>query len=1285
VDYQIGRVKIINPAIEASNAPIQVSVEQNSIFNQQRTSFLGVDIAHNISDNFVIGASYLRLSETPFTQKVNFGQEPLQNQIFGFNTQYSTESGFLSKIANRLPFHKSDAPSNFSIRGDVAYLLPGTPKRINVGGEAASYIDDFEGTQTPMNIRAFNQWFLASTPQEPPTSDLFNLGGNEIGLAYGKKRARLAWYNIDNDFYGSNKPDNIDNEELSRAEVRTVLNNELFPEEEQDLTESRIIRTLDLAFYPHERGSYNYDIDNVDSNGRFTDPENRWAGITRAMIVTDFESSNVEYLQFWIMDPFEHYSITQAEGLPPGVDPNDPNNHQGEIYINLGNISEDILKDNRKIYENGLPVDGTENTAETFWGIVPTQQAVLYAFDNDDNHRLLQDIGLDGLDDQKEKNRNLSDFPDTAEGQAAYNDYQQYLNFVNNLPDGSPEKEDPSCDNFHFYKGSDYDDQGASILQRYKNFSRTQGNSPTASLSQESYPTASTQYPDTEDINKDQTMSTVESFYQYRISLNPTDLQIGQNYIVDKRSTSVTLPNGQEQNVTWYQFRIPLASGEPIGGINGFNSIRFMRIFLTKFRIPVVLRFAQMELVRGQWRRYKYTLEDGNQPIPATEMDNFESGVVNIEENNNRQPIPYVLPPGVERERIQGTATQTSLAQNEQSLSLVLRGVAPNDGRALFKNVNVDLRMFKHLKMFIHAESKIGEPLLNDEDLVAVIRLGSDLSNNFYQIEKPLKITPFSATSAESIWPEENNLNVDLDALKKLKLQRYNDSYPTNQLYPAPTSGEPVAYRTRVKGHPNLGKIKTIMLGIINKSTGEVFGEVWFNELRASGYDNEGGWASVISADGNITDMMDFSFTGRLSTRGYGNVDQNVNERSQEDIKQYDVATNINLGKFTPDNWGLQIPLNVGVSEEIKQSKYDAQYQDILLEDTNEQNSPHRNDAQDYTRRRSISLINVKKNFNPKSKRRQQFYDFENLSFSYAYNETYHRDYNIQRFMDRNVRAAVGYNYSFRPWEWTPFNKLKTFKGKSWKFIKDFNFNPLPTTLSANSNIIRSHNEQHSRSLVEDLPPLPVLRQRNYLFDWDYTIGFKPFKSLRVNFNAANHRVYDNFNYNDDIGLYDNFFDIGRPTNYNQKLDASYQIPIDKFPYLDFIKSNYSYTADFDWQGASHSLVQFPNYSTRIDRLTGNTIQNANSHNLQVDINMKKFYKNIGLAKVLRTKKERKAVKRAREERRKILEKQKNNQKNGKKDKLETRGKKTKKPYKPGKPKTAGAKVARAFYDLLPP
>lgn len=1235
VDYQIGRVKIINPSIEASNAPIEVSVEQNSVFSQQRRSFFGIDIEHKFNKNFVAGVSYLRLSEQPFTNKVLFGQEPIKNSIFGLNATYSNESYLLTKIANQLTTIDSENASNFSIRGDVAYLLPGTPKSIEINGQAASYIDDFEGTQIPMDIRSQQLWYPAATPQHQTT---LNLNGDVTNsLDYGKKRARLAWYNIDNDLHGgSNQPDGIDNNEISRAEVRRVTMTELFPNDELDLTESSVLRTLDLAFFPNERGEYNFDLNNTNPDGTFNDPENRWGGISRPLTVTDFDNSNIEYIQFWLMDPYKNYSIKNEEGLPTGVDPTNPLNQVGELYFNLGNISEDILNDNRKMYENGLPEDGNPtvaNTDKTVWGVIPKNQSLLYAFDDNDDHRLNQDIGFDGLNDVQEKSRTLDDFTSATD----YSTYQNYLNFVNSLPAGNALKEDLAQDNFKFYKHPDYDNQDATILNRYKKYNGTQGNSPTANMSPENYAMSYTQYPDTEDINKDQTMSTVESYFQYKVSLDKDKLVNWESdpntYIVDKRRTNVALANGATEEADWYQFRIPIAQGTPVGGIDNFNSIRFMRMFLTKFRMPVVLRFGQMEMVRGEWRRYKYELANGNVPLTGSDLNNYESAVVNIEENDGREPIHYILPPGIERERLQGTTTVQ--LQNEQSLALKVKNLEQEDSRALYKNVNFDIRMFKKLQMFIHAEAK--ENLgVSDNELVAVIRIGSDLSDNYYQIEKPLKITPHQTYTAEGVWPADNELNVDLDALKMLKLQRYEVDGAVNALYPLPIPGEPVAYRLRVKGNPNLGNLRTIMLGVQNKSSNAKSAELWFNEMRVSDFDNKGGWAAVVSADANLGELMDVSVTGRMSTMGYGNVDQSVNERSQEDFKQYDVTTSVNAGKLLPTQIGLQIPVNFSIGEEIRDPKYDAQYQDILFADTNENNSPLRNQAQDYTKRMSVSVINMRKNYNPKSTKKQHFYDVENLFVSYAYNQVYHRDYNIEKFSDKNVRASLGYTYSFKPIQWEPFKNLKTLDTKYGKFIKEINFNPIPNNIAVNSNIFRTYNEQLSRSLIEGLPALPILRQRNFMFDWDYNIGLKPTKSIRLDFRALNNHVYDEFNQKEDFSIYNNFFDPGNPVHYHQTLDGSYQIPIDKIPLFNFVKSNYSYKADFDWQGASPSFVN----------QTGNMIQNANTHNLSVDLDMKKFYKEIGFEKIMRSKTERERDQKALKDYREAKNKEENKDKN---------------------------------------
>ena len=1207
VDYQIGSVQIINPSLISSNAPIQASVETSNAFSTQNRTFWGIDVQHKFSENFAIGGTFLKLNEKPFTQKAQFGSEPVNNSIVGFNLTYTTEVPKLTKWTNYLPNIDTDAVSNFSIRAEAAYLLPNSPKGIELNGEATSYLDDFESTQIPLNIDSPNSWKLASAPTDPA----LNFTGAGSDLEFGQKRSRLAWYAIDRLFYGSAlRPASIDDDELSRAETRRVTYDELFPSQEIDITQSNIIQTFDLAYYPKERGTYNFNPD-IITNGEITNPEENWGGIMRALTTTDFQQANVEYIQFWIMDPFENYSMTTAEGAPSVINPADLN---GELYFNLGNISEDVLHDSRKMFENGLPPDGNQNAnniTETSYSSIPTTQALINAFTDNDNERPNQDLGFDGINDAAEKIR-----------------FTTFAGF-----------DDPAADNYEFYRSTRLDNINASLLTRYKNYNKTEGNSPTLNNSIETYPTAATQIPDTEDLNRDQTMSTAEAYFQYRIPLSPAEfVSNSSGFIVDRKTTSETLANGSTKNFTWYQYRIPIQSNpQVIGQISSFNSIRFMRIFLTKFKIPVVLRFGKLELVRGNWRRYTKHLTEpipANPELTALQNQNFEVGVVNLFENSNitsANDIPYVMPPGVTQERLRGS---TSIQrQNEQSIYLKVKGLEAGQTRAVYKNTSFDMRMFKKFKIFIHAE-RVAGTTPNDGDIAAIIRLGNDIIDNYYQIEVPLEITESGATSAEDIW--KNDVEAALENFGKLRLERFRNGGAPNVLYPI---NDPTVqgFKLFVKGNPTLSKVKTMMLGVKNISTVSQSMELWFNEMRVVDFDNEGGWAAVANANLNLADFADVAASGGISTQGFGSIDQRVNERSQEDVMQYDIVSNINLGQLLPKKIGLKLPLNVSISEEIKNPKYDPQYQDVLFEDTTIEDSPNRDNATDYTKRRSISLINVRKE-RTNQKRKKRLYDIENLSLSFAYNDMQHKDYNVEKYNDQNVRASASYNYSFKPKSIEPFKKSKRLKNKYLKLIKDFNFNLLPTTISINSNIIRAYNEQLQRPLIvsSSFPDLPTLERRNYAFDWDYSIAYNLTKALQFNFRAANSFINDSFekdvnNRVIDGRIFDRFFTIGRPDHYHQKLDATYKIPIDKIPIFDFIKSTYSYTADFDWQGVTRQQKS----------LVGNTIQNANTHVLNADLNMNKFYKKIGVNKLFSTKNKAAKRKRALARKRKKEEKRK--------------------------------------------
>ena len=1189
VDYLAGRVQILDPGLQSSGIPINVSTENNAVFNQQRKTFMGVDVEHNFNENFILGATILNVNERPLTPKVNFGGEPINNTMLGMNIDFSTEMPLFTKLANKLPFVDTDVPSNLSVRADMAYLIPGSPKGIDVVGSATSYIDDFEASQIPISLLTPLQWYTASTP-DTPTFPEFN-GNLSNDKRYNYKRARIAWYTIDPIFYGAgDTPGNIDADALSRSETRQINYDELFPNQELDVTQQSLIRTLDLAYFPSERGPYNFEQPaDISNPSRLENPEDRWAGIMRPLTTNNFEQANVEYIQFWVMDPYTNYSITNSEGLPSGINPQDLQNQVGDLYINLGNISEDILKDNRKMYENGLPEDElSTNTTETIWGKVPTNPSIIYAFNEDDNSRIIQDLGLDGLTDTEEREK----YPELAS------------------------LDDPASDNFKYYRGGDLDDLDASIISRYKLFNNTQGNSPTLNQSPESYPTSSSTYPDVEDINKDQTMNTVESYFEYKVSLNSSDLIVGQNYIVDQKDTQVTLDNGESQTAKWYQFRIPIRSGTPINNISDFNSIRFIRMFMTNFKMPVVLRFGELDLVRGDWRRYTRTLDPAitpDQPLEQEELNDFEVGVVNIEQNEGR----YVLPPGIERERLQGSTTVQQ--QNEQSVTLKVNNLPQNKIRAIYKNISVDLRRYKELKMFIHAESTIINGV-DDDDLTAIVRLGTDLNDNFYQLEIPLKISTYGSLAPLDVWPEANNLDAMLEQLGKIKLARDVANAPINELFTS-TNIDFGDLVLRVKGNPTLAQIRTIMLGVRNNNPLEKSAEIWFNELRSAGFDNDGGWAAVVNADANFADVASLSMTGRMQTVGFGNVEDRVSQRSLDETKEYDISTSINIGKMMPKKWGIELPMNYSVGEQFIDPKFDPQYQDIQLADVEAANLPSNiprgtDVSRNYTKRSSISFINVRKNRNPESSKKPKFYDVENVSVSYSFNEESHRDYNIEGALNQKVMAAASYNFTFKPKFYEPFKKKELFKSKYLQLIRDINFNPVPSSLAINSRINRNFNEQRSRNLVEGLSAQPTLKQRRFLFDWDYAVAFNFTKSLAVNFNATNSFIYDAFGSGDDLEIFNNFFNIGRPTQYNQKLNTTYKLPINKIPYLGFMSVDYAYTADFDWRATSQD-------ASIIERV-GNLIQNANTHNVTGSLNFAKLYKDTKFENLFLKKKNRK-------------------------------------------------------------
>ncbi|YCO56665.1 cell surface protein SprA [Psychroserpens sp. MEBiC05023] len=1186
VNYQIGRVYIIDEALKSSNIPINVSVENNAVFGQQTRRFTGVNVEHQFNENFVLGATLLNLNERPITQKANYNTEPINNTIFGFNGNYSTEVPFFTRLVNKLPNIDTDAPSNLSVRGEFAYLAPGAPKGTDFNNEATAYVDDFEGTQGAIDLLSPQSWFLSSRPRTV-NGVTENDPVNTPGIQNGYDRAFLNWYTIDPIFYSNQRPQEISDDDVSDLYTRRVFIDEVFPEIDIAQGQSTVINTLDLAYYPTERGPYNFDPAAANDN---LDPSTSWAGITRQITSTDFEQANVEYIEFWLQDPF--LNSPPASGL------------SGKLFVNLGNISEDVLKDGKKLYENGLPEDGdiTPLLPETaYQTVVPRNQALIYTFSTTGGDRDNQDVGYDGYDDTEE----IAQF-------------------------GGNFGPDPSKDNYLYYLNT-----SGNIFERYKQYNGQQGNSPDVFTDTNR---GSTPQPDVEDINRDNTMNTIDSYFEYEVEISQATLNESNPQINDIKERQVTLPNGQTEQVRWYQFRIPIGEGPnrtAIGGISDIRSVRFARLYLEDFTQNTVLRFATLDLVRSDWRRYRLTLDD--EPNNDDDNTEFSVGVVGLQENDGN----YVLPPGVVLEQLNNN--NNIIRQNEQSLQVEVCDLEPEDSRGVFKNINVDMRQYNKLRMFIHAEE--GESgMLSDGDLVGFIRMGNDFTQNYYQIEVPLQVSS-GMSSPESIWPEVNEINIELDVLEQMKSRGIADGTlanvdptfydlidgelsPTGEFDPYTTGQQ----RLAIIGNPNFGDIRVLMVGVKNsgQSGMDACGEIWFNELRLADLDNEGGWAAVASMDANFADFANISATGRKSTIGFGSVEQRPNERSREDVEQYDVVTNLNLGQLLPKKWGIQLPFNYAVGEQIITPEYDEFYRDIKLE-TQLENSTNRdsilNVNENYTKRKSINFIGVRKNRTTDKKPR--FYDVENLTFNYSYNKEEHRDFEIENSLSQNVRAGVNYNYSFEPLNIEPFKKNDSlFRGKYWKILKDFNFNPIPTSFSVNSDIIRQFNKQKFREvdLTGDNIGLEELFRRNYNFNTQYALNFNLTKALSLNFTAANTNIVRNYFVNDvingrqnpELDVWDGFFDLGDPNIQNQQLQLNYEIPLYKIPTLSFMRATYSYTGDFQWQKGSDLNSNLPIQNedgTFTTYNLGNSIQNANTHNINSTFNLETLYKYIGLTK----------------------------------------------------------------------
>jgi len=1188
VDYTLGRVKIINQSILNSGQPIKITSESNSMFSIQQKTLMGTRLDYKFSEDFFLGGTFLYLKEKPITQKVNIGSEPINNIIYGIDGSYRTNSPFLTKLVDKIPFIETKEMSEILLTGEFAQLIPGHPNAI--GETGTSYIDDFEGSEIPYDLRLGNYWSLASTPQGQPVD--FPYGNLTNDLRYGFNRAKISWYAIDDLFYRQNAftPPNIDSAMLSRHRMREVLETEVFPNKQLPQGMPPTLRTFDIAYFPKERGPYNFDFSSLDFSGKLKNPSKNWAGVMRKIETNDFEAANIEYIEFWLLDPY----------LDKDFQPDD-----GKMLIHIGDISEDVLRDGARFFENGLPKDTIDKKVNyTSWGKIPASNPINYTFDNDPVFREFQDVGFDGLSSKDEQVFHKAAFLDKLPAMDA-NALQKILN-------------DPSADDYHFFRGDDLDAEDADIIERYKNYRNTEGNSPVPQPNQQ-YSTSGSLSPDVEDINNDFTLNEVESYYQYAIQLSK-NMNVGENFIVDKQIVKVKLRNGTYDNVTWYQFKIPIRAYEKrVGQIRDFKSIRFMRLCLTDFEEDIVLRFARLQLVRGDWRNYLYNLKTPGEIIgPGDPIDStiFDISTVNIEANGKRDPIPYVLPPGITRE--QDISTYELLEQNEQSLSFT---TCLNDGdaRAAYKNVMFDVRTYKRLRMFVHAEARKGEQL-EKGDLSIFVRLGTDFSSNFYEYEIPLKPTRYGTNDPEEIWDTINEINILFEEFFRIRQMRESTpGYSINQAFTRNDKSN--KGRITVLGNPDLSNIKVIMIGLRNPSKDNPFnpndkgeshcGIIWVNELRVTDFDQRGGYAAIGKVATKLADFGRVNVTGSIKTVGFGGLEQKLQDRSKEDVSNLDVQTYLELGKFFPQKAGVKIPMFYNFSQLRSKPQYNPLAPDILLQaaldlaQTKEQRDSILFAAETYISRTSLNFSNVQKMRSP-DKSKFRFYNIENFLFTYAYSDVFKRDITLEYDFRQNHQFIMNYNYTFKEKNISPLKKLS--KSKHLRLITDFNIGLVPQSISFQTQLDRRYGELLYRNNGDIQTIIKPLFDKNFTFKRVYEYRHDLSRSLKFNYNAAvDAYIYEPAGPRTPEArdtVLNNLIRMGNTRSFDQKFTLNYDLPLRKIPLLDWTNIRASYTGNYNWMEAPPASKQL-----------GNTIQNSQTMQLNGNFNFISLYSKVKLLK----------------------------------------------------------------------
>lgn len=1246
VDYSFGSVSILNDRFLAPGQNLRVEYENNQFFAIGQKNFTGVRAEYIVSNDIRLGSTFFRLNEQTLSEKIRIGNEPINNTVLGLDANAKFNTPWITRFIDRIPLLQTRSESNFSVSGEFAQLRPGVAQTNAVRDaiedgilyedeeNGLSFIDDFEGSEFNISFKYASRWNLPSAPALLPSYDGANFETGQITssdlmsrVERADLRAKFSWYEIPRNITSI-----LGNVTLT-PESEIVKVNHVFKGRETNNPQDEIINTLDVYYDPTSRGPYNYNPDL--KNKLENEPEDMWGGMTATLPSgqEDLTQNNIEFLEFWV------------QSILPGAKQPDANDisedYNGKIYIDIGVISEDVVPNEVPNTEDGLAQNlaslEIDAVGRSYISTLPTPPQGQFSNQNRD----LEDVGLDGVP-------NENGFSPEANEKVLFQSFLTAMAdaYGINSDEYKAIESDPSNDDYIYYGEPQIND-----LKLHERFHRVRGyydgDTPVAGGDKR----AVTLKPEKEGLITPSNVEIQNAYYQYEIKYNPADFENGLNigsdstFIVDK-------VDGGSQDKSWRLIRIPLNEfARKVGNINGFQNISYIRFWMSGYKEPFTLRFATFEFVGSQWREAENITESRNSPA------DFKVSTVNIEENSAKEPIPYRQPEGAIRAVNRGAQSQT--LANEQSLVLQTEGLGSQEINFV-KRVypgGLNLLNYSNIRMFVH-----GEGYENREDAELVIRMGTDLDNDFYEYRQP--VTPsdpnFSFGSydpqnpgrlnaeAEEVWKyDENSMNIVISAFNVLKQERINNNGDPTEIYEGSVSlpdGMAPGAVIAIKGNPSLDRVSELAIGIRNPhdmdnptSQGNPIldAEFWVNELRISGFDNDNGWAANGKASLKLADFATMNANVTRQTIGFGGLDSRLGQRSVSDDLGYSVSSTVNLHKLIPDRYGWSFPVTVSARRNSSTPKYLPDRGDIRLDDfinaeeartdisqseINQNVEEKIYEVQTVTEGYSLNVSNISKS-NSKSKLAQ--YTIDNLKLSYVYNEGLSRNPQLELQNNWNYSTSLSYNLSFpRVKLFRPFKFTEQLPGLN--ILSGLRIGYMPSSVSASTGISRTYDERR-RKLLGDNTIQPIQQTHSFTqrsnFGLNYNLTPSITTSFRsnTNFDLSNIGIEDanqsgvdslkfevrpTFNVFNDIITNDSV--SARRSSYSESYTASWRPKLDQIKALNWVTYNASYGGGFQWNNSPRGS----NLGARIS----NSFDLTNTFKFSVD----KLISKIGFIEAMR-------------------------------------------------------------------